>query len=58
MTYEDLLNRGLIKPFTASPAQAASRLALARREIKVEEARQAFAFAVRFVKEVGQLLER
>lgn len=38
MTYEDLLNRGLIKRFDASPAQAASRLALAKRDIKAADA--------------------
>ena len=34
MAYEDLLNRGLIKPFAAGSAQSASRLALAKRDIK------------------------
>jgi len=58
MTYEDLLNRGLIKRFDAAPAQAASRLSLAKRDIKAAEARHAFAFAIRFVKEVEQLLKR
>ena len=38
MTYEDLLNRGRIKPFAAGSAQSASRLALAKRDIKVAEA--------------------
>ena len=38
MTYEDLLNRGLIKRFDAAPSQAASRLALAERDIKAAEA--------------------
>lgn len=38
MAYEDLLNRGLIKPFTAGKAQSASRLALAKRDIKAAEA--------------------
>jgi uncharacterized protein (UPF0332 family) len=38
MAYEDLLNRGLIKPFTAGAAQSASRLALAKRDIKAAEA--------------------
>ena len=51
MNCEDLLNRGLIKPFDAALTQAASRLALAKKDIKPEEARHAFAFAVRFVKE-------
>ena len=36
--YEDLLNRGLIKPFAAGTAQSASRLALAKRDIKAAEA--------------------
>ena len=36
--YEDLLNRGLIKPFAAGTAQSASRLALAMRDIKAAEA--------------------
>jgi len=38
MAYEDLLNRGLIKPFAAEKAQSASRLALAKRDIKAAEA--------------------
>jgi uncharacterized protein (UPF0332 family) len=38
MTYEDLLNRGLIKPFAAGTAQSASRLALAKRDIKAADA--------------------
>src|SRR5512133_304012 len=38
MNYEDLLNRGLIKPFAAGTAQSASRLALAKRDIKAAEA--------------------
>lgn len=38
MAYEDLLNRGLIKPFAAGRAQSASRLALAKRDIKAAEA--------------------
>jgi hypothetical protein len=38
MTYEDLLNRNLIKRFDAAPSQAASRLALAKRDIKAAEA--------------------
>jgi uncharacterized protein (UPF0332 family) len=38
MAYEDLLNRGLIKPFAAGSAQSASRLALAKRDIKAAEA--------------------
>ena len=38
MAYEDLLNRGLIKPFAAGTAQSASRLALAMRDIKAAEA--------------------
>ena len=38
MPYEDLLNRGLIKPFAAGKAQFASRLALAKRDIKAAEA--------------------
>ena len=38
MAYEDLLNRGLIKPFAAGKAQSASRLALAKRDIKAAEA--------------------
>jgi uncharacterized protein (UPF0332 family) len=38
MAYEDLLNRGLIKPFAAGSAQSASRLALAKRDIKATEA--------------------
>ena len=38
MAYEDLLNRGLIKPFAAGTAQSASRLALAKRDIKAAEA--------------------
>ena len=37
MAYEDLLNRGLIKPFPAGTAQSASRLALAKRDIKAAE---------------------
>lgn len=41
MTYEDLLNRGLIKRFAAAPAQAASRLALAKRDIKAAQAMMA-----------------
>lgn len=41
MTYEDLLHRGLIKPFEASPTQAANRLALAKRDIKAAEAMMA-----------------
>jgi uncharacterized protein (UPF0332 family) len=36
--YEDLLNRGLIKPFAAGTSQSASRLALAKRDIKAAEA--------------------
>ncbi len=58
MNCEDLLNKGLIKRFAAAPAQAAGRLALAKRDIKAAQARHAFAFAVRFVKEVEQLLVR
>ena len=38
MAYEDLLNRGMIKPFAAGSAQSASRLALAKRDIKAAEA--------------------
>ena len=38
MAYEDLLNRGLIKPFAAGSAQFASRLALAKRDINAAEA--------------------
>ena len=38
MSYEDLLNRGLINPFAAGSAQSASRLALAKRDIKAAEA--------------------
>ena len=38
MAYEDLLNRGMIKPFAAGTAQSASRLALAKRDIKAAEA--------------------
>jgi uncharacterized protein (UPF0332 family) len=38
MAYEDLLNRGLIKPFAAGSAQSASRLALAKRDINAAEA--------------------
>lgn len=38
MAYEDLLNRGLIKPFAAGSAKSASRLALAKRDIKVADA--------------------
>lgn len=38
MAYEDLLNRGMIKPFAAGSAQFASRLALAKRDIKAAEA--------------------
>jgi uncharacterized protein (UPF0332 family) len=38
MAYEDLLNRDLIKPFAAGSAQSASRLALAKRDIKAAEA--------------------
>ena len=38
MAYEGLLNRGLIKPFAAGKAQSASRLALAKRDIKAAEA--------------------
>jgi uncharacterized protein (UPF0332 family) len=38
MAYEDLLNRGLIKPFADGTAQSASRLALAKRDIKAAEA--------------------
>ncbi len=34
MSYEELLKQGLIKRFQASPAQAKSRLALAKRDIK------------------------
>jgi len=41
MNYEDLLNRGFIKPFAAGPTQAASRLALAKRDIKAAEAMMA-----------------
>ena len=41
MTYEDLLNRGLIRRFASAPAQAASRLALAKRDIKAAEAMMA-----------------
>ncbi len=41
MAYEDLLNRGLIKPFTGGPAQSADRLALAKRDIKTAEAMMA-----------------
>ena len=38
MAYEDLLNRGLIKPFPTGKAQFASRLVLAKRDIKAAEA--------------------
>jgi uncharacterized protein (UPF0332 family) len=38
MAYEDLLNRGLIKPFAAGSAQSASRLALAKRDMNAAEA--------------------
>lgn len=38
MAYEDLLNRGMIKPFATGTAQSASRLALAKRDIKAAEA--------------------
>jgi uncharacterized protein (UPF0332 family) len=38
MAYEDLLNRGMIKPFAAGSAQSASRIALAKRDIKAAEA--------------------
>lgn len=38
MAYEDLLNRGLIKPFIGGPAQSEGRLALAKRDIKAAEA--------------------
>jgi hypothetical protein len=37
MAYEDLLNRGMIKPFAAGTAQSASRLALAKRDINANE---------------------
>jgi len=38
MAYEDLLDRGMIKPFAAGAAQSTSRLALAKRDIKAAEA--------------------
>jgi hypothetical protein len=38
MNYEDLLNKGQIKRFSAAPTQAASRLALAKRDIKAASA--------------------
>jgi uncharacterized protein (UPF0332 family) len=41
MTYEDLLNRGLIKPFPSGTMQSAGRLALAKRDIKAAEAMMA-----------------
>src|SRR3990170_7838579 len=34
MDYEDLLNKGLVKRFNASPAQAKSRIDLAKRDIE------------------------
>lgn len=38
MNYEDLLNKGQIKRLSAAPTQAASRLALAKRDIKAASA--------------------
>jgi len=34
MAYDELVNKGLIKPFDAAPAQVKDRLALARRDIR------------------------
>ncbi len=38
MAYENLLDRGLIKPFPSGTAQSAGRLALAKRDVKAAEA--------------------
>ncbi|MCD6570252.1 MAG: hypothetical protein J7L53_06075 [Deltaproteobacteria bacterium] len=38
MNYEDLLSKGLIKQFNASPAQVKSRIELAKKDIKAARA--------------------
>ena len=52
MSYEDLLNKGLIKRFKSSPSQVKNRIELAKRDIKSARAMMAndrdWAFAMAY----------